>query len=92
MRTKRIPVLVATGVLGLALGTGVGIAAARPDSTVAPAATVSGSMMGSTTGSTMGSTHGGAVPVDMDAMHAAMRDRMPASVRQRCDALHEQTR
>jgi hypothetical protein len=84
MRTKRIPVLVATGVLGLALGTGVGIAAARPDSTVAPAATVSGSMMGS--------THGGAVPVDMDAMHAAMRDRMPASVRQRCDALHEQTR
>jgi hypothetical protein len=43
-------------------------------------------------GSTMGSTHGGAVPVDMDAMHAAMRDRMPASVRQRCDALHEQTR
>lgn len=106
MRTKRIQVLVATGVMGLALGTGVGIAAARSHPTVSTTATISGSMMdstgttrsmmGGTAGAaslmgTTGSMHGGQVSLNMDAMramHAGMRSQMPASVRQRCDALH----
>jgi len=101
MQTKRMRVFVATGVFGLALGTGVGIAAARPHTAVvSPAATTSGSMMGGSmmggsTGATgmmgaTGSMHGGTAGVDMDAMHAAMRDRMPASLRAQCDALHAQ--
>lgn len=103
MRTKRIQVLVATGVMGLALGTGVGIAAARSHPTVSTTATISGSMMdstgttrsmmGGTAGAaslmgTTGSMHGGQVSLNMDAMHAGMRSQMPASVRHRCDDLH----
>lgn len=96
MQTKRIRLFVATGVFGLALGTGVGIAAARPHAVVvSPTATTSRSMMGGSTGATnmmgaTGSMHGGTASVDMDAMHAAMRDRMPAAVRAQCDALHAQ--
>jgi hypothetical protein len=89
MRTKRIAAFAATAVVGLVVGTGVGMAAAQTELTVSHAAGVSSSMMGDAMG-TRGTMPGGMAGPGMDAMHAAMRDQMPVTVRKQCDALHAQ--
>jgi hypothetical protein len=89
MRTKRIAAFAATAVVGLVVGTGVGMAAAQTELTMSHTAGVSSSMMGTAMG-TRGTMPSGMAGPGMDAMHSAMRNQMPASVRKQCDALHAQ--
>lgn len=84
----KILTLTATGLAGIVLGAGFGVAAAddtppapteRPDA-AAPMAMDSMDMdsMG------MGSMD----LASMDAMHGSMRDQMPAAMADRCDEMH----
>lgn len=72
MRTKLLT-LAATGVAALALGTGIGSAAAQSDGRDAtrPPVTAPSTELDS-----------------MDEMHAAMRDQMPAELAAQCDEMH----
>lgn len=72
MRTKLLA-LAATGVAGLALGAGVGVAAAQSDGrdTARPPVTTPATELDS-----------------MDEMHAAMRDQIPAELAAQCEEMH----
>ena len=80
---SKILTLTATGLAGVVLGAGIGIAAAgdnpttpteRPEVT-APMDTASMDMSSMDMGS-------------MDEMHASMRDQMPAELAEQCDEMH----
>jgi len=91
---SKILTLAATGIAGVVLGAGIGVAAGdtasvpveRPDAPAAPGDDPSMDMGDMEMG---GMEMGGMDMGDMDAMHAAMRDQMPADVAERCDEAHE---
>ena len=89
---SKILTLAATGLAGIVLGAGIGVAAAgeapsppRERSGLTAAMETCSMDMGSMMGSIdMGSMDMGS----MDEMHASMRDQMPAEVAEQCDDMH----
>jgi hypothetical protein len=70
---KRFALSALTGLVGLALGAGIGVAAAQAGTDSPPRAEATATMPDGT---------------QMDAMHDAMREHMPGALAEHCDEMH----
>jgi hypothetical protein len=86
---SKILTLAATGLAGVVLGAGIGIAAAddTPKTPTERPAVTAPTDMGSMDSMDMGSMDSMDMG-SMEEMHASMRDQMPAEMVQQCDDMH----